>query len=105
MTRGAWLGSMIPPAPTRNSISARRDMGNDNGRGSAGDALHVVMLGYPEPAIAPVFRVSGKVTGVVEGFAGPEPSRTRTRSRMESAAMEVLVRPERRMASTWGWRP
>ena len=69
MTSGAWLGSMMPPAPTRMRLRAGGDVGDDDRGRGAGDAGHVVVLGHPEAAIAPALGVGGEIAGVVERAA------------------------------------
>ena len=66
ISSGAWLGSMMPPAPTRMRRRAAADV-RDHDRGRrAGDAGHVVVLGQPEAAIAPALGVPRQVERVAE---------------------------------------
>ena len=48
MTSGEWLGSMMPPAPTRIVYVPAATWRDHHRGGGAGDARHVVMLGEPE---------------------------------------------------------
>jgi hypothetical protein len=58
------------PAGADADVSrAGGDMGDDDRRGGAGDARHVVVLGDPEAPVAPIFRLGCEVARVVEGPA------------------------------------
>ena len=62
--RGAWLGSMIPPAPTRIVEVPAATWRNDHRGRGAGNARHVVMLGEPVAAVAEALGVAGEITRV-----------------------------------------
>ena len=64
MTSGEWLGSMMPPAPTRMRRGAGGDVADDHRGGGAGDARHVVVLGEPEAAEAPGLGMAGEIERV-----------------------------------------
>ena len=44
------------------------EVADQDRRGRAGDSWHIVVLGYPEPREAPVFRVFGKVRRILKRF-------------------------------------
>src|SRR3954468_7528368 len=87
ITSGAWLGSMIPPAPTRmaevpaataaitTAVAALATPGGGAGghggdparRRGAGHAGEVVMLGQPVALVAPSLGVAGEVERVPQG--------------------------------------
>ena len=87
MTSGAWLGSMMPPAPTRIVDGARRDMGDHHGGGRAGDAGHVVVLGQPVPG-SPAARHGGQGRASSSDCAASLPSAIGERSRTESGIID-----------------
>ena len=70
MTSGAWLGSMMPPAPTRIVAVPAGDVRDDDRRRRAGDAGHVVVLGQPVALVAPALGVPGEVDGVSQRARG-----------------------------------
>ena len=66
ITSGAWLGSMMPPAPTRIvDVPAGDVRDHDRGRG-ARDARHAVVLGEPEAPVAPALGVLRQVERVAQ---------------------------------------
>ena len=94
MTSGEWFGSMMPPAPTRMRLRAARDVADHHGRGGAGDAGHVVVLGEPEAVVAPAFRMPGQVERVAQRLARPSrpPARGRDRGWRRGGMANLAVR-------------
>jgi hypothetical protein len=60
------VGKHDPAGAHADALCAGGDMGNHDRRGGAGYTRHVVMLGYPEASIPPLFGMSGEIAGVVE---------------------------------------
>jgi hypothetical protein len=81
-TSGEWLGSMMPPEPTR-IVDVPRDVADQHGRGGAGDAGHVVVLGQPEAAIAQAFRMLRQASVLCMASAASLPSAMGERSSRE----------------------
>jgi hypothetical protein len=83
-TSGAWLGSMMPPAPTRMRCVPPAMWPIQHRSGRTGHAVHVVVLGHPVAAIAPGVGVAGQVQRVLQRQRRTRPLRRWARSRMDS---------------------
>ena len=55
----------------------RREVGDQHGRGGAGDGRHVVVLGHPEPAVSQFLGAPGQLGRVLQGLASGGPGRHR----------------------------
>ena len=80
-TSGEWLGSMMPPAPTRMRRVPPATCAMTHRRRRAGDARHVVMLGQPEATIAQTLGVPREVEAVAERRRGVAAFHDRARDR------------------------
>ena len=66
MTKGAWFGSMIPPAdPDRAG-----DIPDHYRCRGTRDAHHIVVLGEPEPPVAASLHVPRKVKAMTQRISG-----------------------------------
>ncbi len=61
MTSGEWFGSMTPPEPTRIVLVPPATCPITTDVAALGDARHVVMLGQPEPLVAPRLGMPGEI--------------------------------------------
>ncbi len=52
ITKGLWLGSMIPPDPMRMVLGRMADMGEHHRGRAAGDPFGRMVLGHPEALVA-----------------------------------------------------
>ena len=67
---GAWLGSMMPPAPMPDAAGAGRDMRQRHRGGGAGDAGHVVVLRHPVAPVAQRLRMAREVGRIAQRLPG-----------------------------------
>ena len=72
-TSDEWFGSMTPPAPMRRVDVRRGEVGDEDRRRRARDARHVVVLGDPDPGVAPALRQPGELDGVAQRGGGSRP--------------------------------
>ena len=70
MTKGAWLGSMMPAGADADRRGAGADIGKADRGGGAGDAGHGMMLGHPETPVAELFGVAREIEGVAQRLSG-----------------------------------
>ena len=66
---GRMVGQHDAAGADADGLRAGGDMRDDDRGRGAGDARHVVMLGHPDAAIAPVLGMGGEIAGVVERAA------------------------------------
>ena len=94
-TRGAWLGSMTPPAPTLSAGGGVGQVTDEDGRCRTGHRRHPVVLGHPHPSVAEALRPpTARRVVSASASAGVDPRVTVARSRTESGTM-VCTTPGR----------
>ncbi len=70
MTSGRMIRQHDAAGADADGLGASSDVANDDGRGGAGDAGHVVVFGKPKPVVAPGFRVLREVERVAQSDSG-----------------------------------